>query len=82
VILCAETLSDESWRRLLDSPECRLVVVSRTADARLWAEALNLGVFDVLPDAFTVTELEWTLISAHLDGAGNFLRRATHDGGE
>jgi len=34
-----------------------LIVTSRLADDRLWAEALNLGAYDVLSKPFDRTEL-------------------------
>jgi hypothetical protein len=34
-----------------------VVVTSRLADKRLWAEALNLGCYDVLPQPFDSGEL-------------------------
>ena len=38
----------------VDSPS--LIVTSRLADERLWAEALNLGAYDVLAKPFDSTE--------------------------
>jgi DNA-binding NtrC family response regulator len=53
VVLCAEHLGHGNWAdavnnigTLQDPPS--LIVVSRAADTRLWAEALNLGAWDVL----------------------------------
>ena len=53
VVLCAEHLGHGNWTDVLnhisslpDPPS--LIVVSRAADTRLWAEALNLGAWDVL----------------------------------
>jgi FixJ family two-component response regulator len=34
-----------------------LIVTSRLADAHLWAEALNLGAYDVLAKPFDATEV-------------------------
>ena len=34
-----------------------LIVTSGLADARLWAEALNLGTYDVLAKPFDATEV-------------------------
>ena len=34
-----------------------LIVTSRTADDRLWAEALNLGAYDVLAKPFDQSEV-------------------------
>ena len=66
IILCADVLLDGSWRRLLDSVESSLIVVSRLADESLWAEALHLGACDLLSNPFTSTELEWAVDSARL----------------
>jgi DNA-binding response OmpR family regulator len=41
--------------KLPDSPV--LIVSSRTADERLWAEVLNLGAYDVLVKPFDPTEV-------------------------
>ena len=43
-----------------------LVVTSRLADDYLWAEALNLGAYDVLPKPFETAEVERVLGSAWL----------------
>lgn len=53
VILCAEHLGHGKWIDLLNQISVMptppsLIVVSSAADARLWAEALNLGAWDVL----------------------------------
>ena len=42
-------------RTLPDPPF--LIVASRLADERLWAEALNLGAYDVLAKPFDSTEV-------------------------
>lgn len=43
-----------------------LIVTSRFADERLWAEALNLGAYDVLSKPFVNTEVARTLKMAWL----------------
>ena len=43
-----------------------LIVVSRTADEFLWAEALNLGAFAVLPEPYRASEVVGTLVLAGL----------------
>jgi DNA-binding NarL/FixJ family response regulator len=51
VILCDADASD-SWRdslAKLRKPGRRIILVSRTANNRMWIEALNHGAFDVLP---------------------------------
>ena len=57
VVVCERDLMPGSWRDVLeqvtilpDPPS--LVVTSRLADERLWAEALNLGAYDVLAKPF------------------------------
>ena len=53
VVICQHSLPDGDWKLLLaglDRLEVRpsLIVSSRLADDRLWAEVLNLGAFDLL----------------------------------
>jgi len=53
IVACEGELPDGSWRDLmsqlhdLESPP-PVIVMSRHADERLWAEVLNLGGYDVL----------------------------------
>ena len=69
VVLCEARLPDGNWKDLLrvanelNEPP-RVIVTSRLADDSLWAEALNLGAFDVLPSPFNPQEVFWTLTSA------------------
>jgi DNA-binding NtrC family response regulator len=62
VVVCERELPDGDWRQLLDqvmelpSPP-HLVVSSRHADDRLWAEVLNLGGYDVLAVPFDSSEV-------------------------
>jgi CheY-like chemotaxis protein len=62
VVLCAHHLMPGTWRDLLDelqklpSPPA-LIVTSRVADEGLWAEALNLGAYDVLAQPFDASEV-------------------------
>jgi DNA-binding response OmpR family regulator len=69
VVLCDARLPDGDWKDLLrvanelNEPP-RVIVTSRLADDSLWAEALNLGAFDVLPSPFNPQEVFWTLTSA------------------
>ena len=62
VIICERNLSPGSWVDMLevwgyipDAPS--LIVTSRLADDGLWAEALNLGAYDVLAKPFERAEL-------------------------
>jgi DNA-binding response OmpR family regulator len=43
-----------------------VIVVSRTADERFWAEVLNLGGHNVLATPFRPGEVEWVLETARL----------------
>ena len=61
VVICDHDLGQGRWKRLLldvrDLSRPPLVIVaSRLADDRLWAEALNLGAYDVLSKPFESTE--------------------------
>jgi DNA-binding NtrC family response regulator len=59
----------DGWRELLDlirelpNPPV-LIVTSRLADDRLWAEALNLGAYDVLAEPFNEAEVVRTVSRA------------------
>lgn len=70
VVLCERELPDGDWKQvlkeiqnMLDPP--LLVVTSRLADERLWAEVLNLGGYDVLAKPFKAAEVLWTVAAAH-----------------
>lgn len=72
VVICEQELPDGDWKDLFaamagqeDSPV--LVVSSRTADDRLWAEVLNLGGCDVLAKPFEAKEVVWTVRMAWND---------------
>jgi DNA-binding NtrC family response regulator len=54
----------EEFDKSAESPY--LIVTSRTADERLWAEALNRGAYDVLAKPFDPMEAERVLASAWL----------------
>jgi DNA-binding response OmpR family regulator len=62
VVLCERDLRPGSWTDVLSQLNGlrhppSLIVTSRLADERLWAEALNLGVWDVLAKPFQRTEV-------------------------
>ena len=62
VVLCETDLLPGTWRDLLAqttrlSYAPTVIVSSRLADDRLWAEALNLGAWDVLAKPFDRSEL-------------------------
>src|SRR5215472_4684281 len=72
VVLSECRLPDGNWKDVLcqlapmiERP--RLIVFSRNADDRLWAEVLNLGAFDLLITPFREHELVFATGSAWLD---------------
>ena len=62
ILICEEKLLHGTWKdalaciSLLPAPPF-LIVTSRLADESLWAEALNLGAYDVLAKPFDKTEV-------------------------
>jgi DNA-binding NtrC family response regulator len=62
VVVCESELMPETWIDMLHETKSipnppSLIVASRLADDRLWAEALNLGAWDVLAKPFDRTEV-------------------------
>ena len=62
VVVCESHLQPGSWKEVLEElrtlPDPPLLIVtSRFADERLWAEALNLGAYDVLAQPFDGAEV-------------------------
>lgn len=62
VIVCSTDCETGNWRELLSrlstaSRAPRLILCSRLADDRLWAEALNCGCYDVLLTPFSSEEV-------------------------
>src|SRR5712691_8131264 len=76
VVICECGAQRDTWKealerlRLLPAPPF-LVVTSRLADDRLWAEALNLGAYDVLSTPFDSTEVMRVISSAWLRWRGH-----------
>ena len=69
IVICERDLPGSSWRDLLEQsaalPEPPYVIVaSRRADDHLWAEALNLGAYDVLARPFDAAEVLRTVSMA------------------
>lgn len=71
VTICDTEIEDGNWQSLLAEFQGRdvppnLIVSSRLADERLWAEVLNLGGYDVLQQPFDggevvrVARMAWT----------------------
>lgn len=63
IVICETDLPHHgSWKEMLEQTAVMhhsplLIVTSRLADERLWAEALNLGAWDVLAKPFNRTEV-------------------------
>ena len=62
LVLCETDLRPATWKEVLAeiqqlSQPPFLILVSRLADEHLWAEALNLGVYDVLSKPLEKTEV-------------------------
>jgi DNA-binding NtrC family response regulator len=62
IVFCECDMLSGTWREMLEHisvlPDPPLLIVtSRLADARLWAEALNLGAYDLLAKPFDATEV-------------------------
>jgi len=71
VIMCDRDLPPHSWKDLLLEVAARpkpplMIVTSLDADDHLWAEALNLGAYDVLLKPFDAAEVRRTLSIAVL----------------
>jgi len=69
VIICERHLLPGQWNDVLDAINDlpnppSLIVASRLADDRLWAEALNLGAWDVLAKPFDSTNVLRSVKSA------------------
>jgi len=62
VVVCESDLQPGTWKEVLEELRALpypplLIVTSRLADERLWAEALNLGAYDVLAQPFDAMEV-------------------------
>lgn len=71
LVLCESVLPDGDWRRLLrristlPSPPL-LIIAAQEPSPGLWAEALNLGAYDVLAKPFDSTEFSRVMSLAWL----------------
>jgi DNA-binding response OmpR family regulator len=62
IVVCESELRPGTWKEVLEELRTLpdppfLIVTSRLADERLWAEALNLGAYDVLAKPFDGMEV-------------------------
>lgn len=72
VIITSYALPDGGWKDVLnylgqDESAPRIIVAARFADERLWAEVLNRGGFDLLPQPFELGSVARTVESAYQD---------------
>jgi DNA-binding response OmpR family regulator len=70
VVITESELPSWNWRKVLNdirrlAQPPQLIVTSRTADDYLWAEVLNFGGYDVLPQPFERDEVERVIASAY-----------------
>ena len=71
IVLCERESVAGTWKDVLEhvtsfSVPPMLIVASRTADEYLWAEALNLGAYDVLSKPYRAAEVVRVLSMAWL----------------
>lgn len=69
VVICERDMPDGSWVDLFETLSLQthsplMIVVSRLADERLWAEVLNRGGYDVLAKPFEPKEVTYSVASA------------------
>jgi DNA-binding NtrC family response regulator len=69
VILTEASLPDGTWLDVLNlarqsTPASEVIVTDRFADARFWAEALNLGAYDLIAQPFAAAEVQRILGNA------------------
>lgn len=79
VVICECDLEPGNWKDVLDEvlalpqPPC-VIVTSRLADDYLWAEALNVGAYDVLAKPFETEEVIRIVSSASRNWRDQYLR--------
>ena len=71
IVLCEQNSAAGNWKDVLESMGTfsvppMVIVTSRTADEYLWAEALNLGAYDVLSKPYRPAEVVRVLSMAWL----------------
>lgn len=69
VVLTEANLPDGTWRDVLElaqktKPASEVIVTDASADARFWAEALNLGAYDLIAQPFATAEVQRILSNA------------------
>ncbi|MBZ5593696.1 MAG: response regulator [Acidobacteriia bacterium] len=69
VILTEANLPDGTWLDVLElahrvTPHSEVIVTHATADARFWAEVLNMGAYDLIAQPFASGEVQRILSNA------------------
>jgi two-component system, NtrC family, response regulator PilR len=69
VILTEANLRDGTWLDVLDlahrvTPRSEVIVTNAAADARFWAEVLNMGAYDLIAQPFATGEVQRILSNA------------------
>jgi DNA-binding NtrC family response regulator len=69
VILTEANLKDGTWLDVLDlargvTPRSEVIVTDAAADARFWAEVLNMGAYDLIAQPFATGEVQRILSNA------------------
>jgi DNA-binding NtrC family response regulator len=69
VILTEANLPDGKWLDVLDltrgiPPGAEVIVTDAGADARFWAEVLNMGAYDLIPQPFAAAEVQRIISNA------------------
>lgn len=69
VILTEANLRDGTWLDVLDlayrvTPRSEVIVTDAAADARFWAEVLNMGAYDLIAQPFATGEVQRILSNA------------------
>ena len=69
VILTEANLRDGTWLDVLDlarrvTPRSEVIVTDAAADARFWAEVLNMGAYDLIAQPFATGEVQRSLSNA------------------
>ena len=77
VVVCESDLRPGTWKEVLEELRTLpdppyLIVTSRVADERLWAEALNLGAYHVLAKPFDGMEVTRIVNMAWLRWKGRY----------
>jgi len=85
VVICDSALPDGTWRHVLGQINSLahppvLIVTSRLADERLWAEVLNLGGYNVLAKPFRESEVQHVVSTVWMREHGQMQQVATASG--